>query len=437
VKGRALRVFSASAVVCAVVLLFVSSASAARPRVLAIHFDDNLAINPVTQGYINHQLGRAAKDHYDAVIILLDTPGGLLDSMRKIYQKELASPIPVIVYVYPDGARAASAGVWVSEAADVLAMAPQTNIGSSTPISGTGQNIGKDLRRKVVNDAVASLTALASRHGRNTSWPAKAVRQASNLTAEQAKTMNVIDVIAPDLPTLLKQLDGRKTKPKGFVLHLSGAQIDQVHPSFLNKFLNILIDPTLISLLFLAGLAGIGYEIFHPGVVLPGALGAVALVLSLFGAFALPITWGGVVLVLLGIGLLIIDTHVTSHGALTVAALISLAVGAIMTFNNAPAPYTISKPVVIGVAVSLGLLWSFAIGKALQVRRRPVTVGPQAIVGRLGEVRRDGLVFVNGELWQARAVDNEPLQPGDRVRVEALNGLTLEVSRDREPAPVS
>jgi membrane-bound serine protease (ClpP class) len=431
VKTRVLRGFLGIAVTSATVLALALPASAARPRILAVHFD--MDVNPVSQGYVNHQLKRAANEHYDAVVILLDTPGGLLESMRKIYQAELASPIPVIVYVSPDGARAASAGVWISEAADILAMAPQTNIGASTPINGTGQNIGKDLRRKVINDAVASLTALAERHGRNTTWPAQAVRKASSLTASQALKMNVIDVVAPSLPALLTQLDGRKTVPKGFTLHLTGAQVVEVHPSFFNKFLNVLIDPNLVSLLFLAGIAGIGFEIFHPGVVLPGALGAVALVLSLFGAFILPITWGGVALVLLGLGLLVIDVHVTSHGALTVAGLISLAVGAIMTFNNVPPPYHVSKPLVLSVALGLGLLWAFAIGKAIQVRRRPATVGAHTLVGAQGQVRRDGLVFLNGELWQARAADGEPLQPGQSVRVERLDGLTLEVHHDREP----
>src|SRR5438552_5716067 len=185
-------------------LVFVAGAAAAssRPRVLAITFGPDLEINPVTQGYLTSQLSRAARDHYDAAVILLDTPGGLSTSMKTIYQAELASKVPVIVYVSPEGARAASAGVWVSQAADVLAMAPTTNIGSSTPIDSSGQNLGSDLRRKVINDAAASLTALAAAHHRNTTWPALAVRKASNLTATKALKMHVIDVIAPSLPAL-------------------------------------------------------------------------------------------------------------------------------------------------------------------------------------------------------------------------------------------
>jgi membrane-bound serine protease (ClpP class) len=405
-----------------------AAAAAETPRVLAITFGGDLEVNPVTRGYVNHHLQRAQDDGYDAAVILLDTPGGLSTSMRQIYQKELASRIPVIVYVAPDGARAASAGLWIGEAADVLAMAPQTNIGASTPINSGGGNIPSDLRRKAINDAVASVVALAKSHGRNTTFPAEAVRHARSIDAPAALERHVVDAIAPTLPALLRQLDGKKTKPKGYVLHLAGARIDEVKPGFLTRLLNTLIDPNLLSLLFLAGIGGILFEVFHPGVVLPGALGFVALITSIFGFSVLPISWAGLLLLLFGVGLLVIDLHVTSHGALTVAGLIALAVGAIMLFQNAPAPYQTSKPTVIAVAVALGALWSFAIGKALSVRRRPVAVGLHTIAGAVGEVRGSGLVFVNGELWQARPANGERLVPGERVRVDGIEGLVLRVT---------
>jgi membrane-bound serine protease (ClpP class) len=408
-------------------LALASPAAAATPRVLAIHFAPDLEVNPVTQGWVNHELNRAKNDGYSAAVIVLDTPGGLSTSMRKIYQKELALPIPVIVYVAPDGARAGSAGLWIAEAADVLAMAPQTNIGASTPINAGGGDLDKDLRKKVVNDAAASVVALAKSHGRDTKFPERAVRQAASLPAPDALQQHVIDVIAPSLPALLRQLNGYKTKPKGYTLHLGGADIVHVKPGFFTRLLNTLIDPNIITLLFLAGIAGIGYEIFHPGVVLPGALGAVALITALFGFSILPVSWAAFALLLLGVGLLAIDVHVTSHGALTVAGLVCLAVGSIMLFHNAPPPYHTSKPLVIGVAVGLGGVWAFAVGKAWQVRGRPVQVGPQLIAGAVGEVRRDGLVFVNGELWQARTTGGEQLRPGERVRVESLDGLVLTV----------
>jgi membrane-bound serine protease (ClpP class) len=404
-----------------------SPASAATPRVLAIQFGPELAVNPVTQEWVNHQLERAKDDGFSAAVILLDTPGGLSTSMRKIYQKELASPIPVIVYVAPDGARAASAGLWIGEAADVLAMAPQTNIGASTPVNIGGTDLNEDLRKKAVNDAVASVVALARTHGRDTKFPERAVREGASLPAAEALEQNVIDLIAPTLPALLQRLDGYKTKPKGFVLRLADADIERVEPGFLTRLLNTLIDPNILSLLFLAGIAGIGYEIFHPGIILPGALGAVSLITALFGFSVLPISWAGLTLILLAVGLLVADLYVTSHGALTVAGLIALAAGAIMLFQNAPAPYEVSKPLIISVAVGLGALWAFAVGKAWQIRRQPVEVGAQTIEGAVGEVRRDGLVFVNGELWQARTPDGEQLHPGERVRVESLDGLVLTV----------
>ena len=407
------------------VLAIAPAAAAATPRVLAIDFHAD--VNPVTQDYLCHQLDRAAHDGYAAAVIVLDTPGGLLQSKDKIVLCELNARLPVLVWVGPDGAAAGSAGVWIAEAADYLAMSPQTNIGSSTPIDSSGGNIGSDLRRKLINHEAASLRALAQSHGRNVQWADRAVRKASNATAQEALRMHVIDGVAPSLAALLQQSTGKKTKPRGYTLHLSGAQIDHVKLGFFARVLNTLLDPNIISLLFLAGLAGIGYEIFHPGVVLPGALGAVALVTSLYGFTVLPVTWAGLVLLLLGIALLVIDLHVTSHGALTIAGLICLAVGAIMLFRNAPPPYHTSKPLVVAIAVGLGLLWVFAIGKALQVRRRPVLVAPQAIAGSVGEVRRDGMVFVNGELWRAQTTTGEPLRPGERVEVESLDGLVLKV----------
>jgi membrane-bound serine protease (ClpP class) len=402
-------------------------AAAATPRVLAIHFRTD--VNPVTQSWLNNQLDRAQNDGYSAAVIVLDTPGGLEDSMRKIVQKELSLKIPVIVYVAPSGARAASAGVWISQAADLLAMAPGTNIGSSTPINGSGQNIGSDLRRKVINDAAASLRSLAKSHGRNVEWADQAVRKASNLTETEALRKNVIDMIAVSLPRLLEKSDGYRTTGPGrsFTLHLAGATIDNSSPGFLTRFLSTLIDPNIVSLLFLAGLIGIGYEIFHPGVVLPGALGAVALLTSLFGLSILPISWAGLVMVLLGIALLVVDAHVTSHGALTVAGLISLGVGLATLFQNAPSPYHTSIPLVVTLTVVLGGAWVFALGKAVAAKRQPVSVGPQEIVGMQGVVREGGLVSIHGELWRARA--REPLVPGERVQVDELDGLTLNVHR--------
>jgi membrane-bound serine protease (ClpP class) len=406
-------------------VIVVPAGAAAPPRVYAIHFDAD--VNPVTQDWLNGALDHAQSHGYQAAVILLDTPGGLEDSMRKIVRKELSLRIPVVVYVSPNGARAASAGVWISQAADVLAMAPETNIGSSTPINGNGENIGSDLRRKVVNDAAASLRGLARSHGRNAAWADAAVRRASNLTAEEALRQHVVDLLAPTLPALLRRIDGRRTVPRHLVLHTAGAQIVATSPGFFTRFLSTLIDPNVISLLFLAGLAGLGFELFHPGVVIPGAFGAICMVCALFGLSILPLSWAGLALVLLGAALLVIDAHVTSHGALTLSGLVAMAIGLATLFHRAPAPYHTSVWLVVTVTVALGGFWAFAVGKAVAVRRQPVRVGPSELVGMQGVVREGGQVFVHGELWRARS--REPLAQGDRVQVDALDGLTLSVHR--------
>jgi membrane-bound serine protease (ClpP class) len=432
VNGRLLRLAGVALWIVIASLALAGGSGAAgssHPRVLAIRFGPDLDINPVTQDYFTHELAKAASDHYDAAVILLDTPGGLSTSMKTMFNAELNAKLPVIVYVSPDGARAASAGVWISQAADVLAMAPTTNIGSSTPIDSSGANLGSDLRRKVINDSVASLTALAVAHHRNATWPAKAVRIASNLTAQEALKLHVVDVLAPSLPALLDKLDGYHTKDaeRPYTLHLAGATIDTVKPGFFTRFLNALIDPNIISLLFLAGIAGIGFEIFHPGIVLPGALGAVSLLTALFGFSVLPISWTGLLLIILGVVLLVTDAHVVTHGALTISGLISLGVGMIMLFHNAPAPYHTSLPLVLSITLVIGGFWAFALGKAVQVRRRPVTVGPQRVLGQEAVVRFPGQVYVEGELWHAHRADGRELVPGEHVEVEAVEGLDLTV----------
>ena len=422
---RALLVGLAALILCG------TASAAARPRVLAIQFGPDLEINPVTQDYLTHELSHAASAHYDAAVILLDTPGGLSTSMKAIFNAELNAKVPVIVYVSPNGARAASAGVWVAQAADVLAMAPTTNIGSSTPIESSGQNIGSDLRRKEINDSVASLTALAEAHHRNTTWPGQAVRVASNLTASQALKMNVIDMIAPSLPALLDRLSDYKTKDaqRPYTLDLAGAQIDTVKPGFVTRFLNTIIDPNLISILFLVGIVGLIWEVMHPGIVLPGAIGAVSLVMALYGFSVLNPSWGGVALVVLGVALLVIDLHAMTHGALTIAGLIALLFGLALLFQNEPAGYSVNTWLIVGIGAAIGGFWAFAMGKGFAARRQPVKVGPQTIVGKTGEVRTPTLVFVDGELWKAHAEDESELVPGEHVEVESVQGLELTVKR--------
>jgi membrane-bound serine protease (ClpP class) len=424
VKRAILLVFLAAAVVAGGAL----GAGSDRPKVLAVHFAND--VNPVTADYLTQQIGRANDDGYDAVVIVMDTPGGLSDSMRKVYQRELASRIPVIVYVAPDGARAASAGVWIGEAADVLAMAPQTNIGSSTPISVGGEDIQKDLRRKVVNDAAASLRALAKTHGRNVKWADAAVRKASNLTAEEALKANVIDAVAPTLPALLKQLEGYKTVPKGYELDLAGAEIENVHMSFWKRILDALIDPNVITILLSLGTLGLIVEMWNPGLIFPGTVGAICLVLALFGLSVLPVSAAGVVLLLLAALFFVLETFIPSHGALTIAAIAAFVLGALMLFDPAGSAYQVSAPLAVAIALTMGAFMLLVVAKLIQIRRRPVEVGVHSLVGEHGVVRGDGLVFVNGELWHAHRADGGALELGEDVAVEGVmeDGLELIVA---------
>jgi membrane-bound serine protease (ClpP class) len=427
VKSRVLR---GVLVAIAAALLVPAANAATPPQVLAVEFDND--VNPVTADYVIDQIDRANDERLDAVVILLDTPGGLSDAMKDIYEAELASKVPVIVYVSPEGARAASAGVWIGQAGDILAMAPQTNIGSSTPITVGGEDIQDDLRRKVVNDAAASLKALAGEHGRNVEWADDAVRKASNLTAREALEMNVIDVIAPTLPALLNQIDGRETVPKGIVLNTAGAQVERVEMPLWTRILDTLVDPNLIVILMSLGLLGITIELWSPGLIFPGTLGAISLIVGLFGLQILPISWAGLLLILLAAAFFAAELFVTSHGALALAGAAAFVVGSLMLFDPAGESYQVSIWVALAVAATLALMVALAVAKIVQVRRASVVTGQEELIGEVGIVRQtlepEGLVFVHGELWRARTA-GEPVLPGEEVRVEALeDSLTLRVA---------
>ncbi len=396
-------------------------AGAATPKVLAVNFAND--VNPVTADYVTSQIDRANRDGYDAVVIQIDTPGGLSSAMKDIYQAELESKVPVIVYVSPAGSRAASAGVWIGQAADILAMAPQTNIGSSTPIDVGGGNIQSDLRRKVINDAAASLKTLAKNHGRNEQWAEQAVRVASNLTEYEALKRNVIDVVSPTLPALLKTIDGRRTVPKGIVLHTADAEVTEVHMSLWKRILDTLIDPNIILLLMSLGVLGITVEIFNPGLIFPGTIGALSLITGLFGLQVLPVSWAGVLLMLLAAGFFVADLFLPTHGALTLAGLASFVLGSLMLFDPAGSAYHVSLWVVLAIAGTIAVLFGFAISKVVQARRAKPKTGTEELIGELGVVRRaldpEGTVFVHGELWRARS-DGERVPAGRPVRVEAI-----------------
>jgi membrane-bound serine protease (ClpP class) len=431
--------FALSGAVLVALVLAGTALGADRNRVLAVEFSND--INPVTEDYLNGSIDRANDQGYNAVVILMDTPGGLDSSMRNIIKRMLSSKVPVIVYVYPRGSRDASAGVFITMAADVAAMAPETNIGSSTPISTSGGNIPSDLKRKVINDAVAYIRSLASEHGRNADWAEKAVRVAANLPAREALSMNVVDYVEPSLPALLNRIDGTRVKPKGVVLHTANAQIDTVRMSLWKRILDTIIDPNIIVLLLSVGTLGIVVELFHPGLIFPGTVGGISLIVGLFGLQVLPISAAGVLLMLLAAAFFGAEPFVMSHGALALAGATCFVLGSLLLFDPAGPSYQVSLPVVLTIAGTFALFVTFAVTKIVQARRRRPVTGQEELVGQVGLVRKAldpaGLVFVHGELWQARSED-EPIESGTPVIVAGIGeGLVLEVRRAEAPAPVT
>ncbi len=404
-------------------------------HVLAVEFDND--VNPVTQDYIVDAIERGEEENAAAVVIVMDTPGGLSSAMRGIVKAILAAKVPVVVYVAPPGSSADSAGAVIGMAADVLAMAPQTNIGSSTPINLGGEDLGEDLRRKIVNDAAAYIGELAREHGRNVREARRMVTVGANLGAREAVAKNVADLVAPDLPSLLRRIDGTVTEPKGYTLETAGAEIVEVELSGWKRLLDLLVDPNVIALMLSIGLIGLVVELWNPGLVLPGTVGAISLVVGLYGLQVLPVSAAGLLLLLLAAGLFVAELFVLSHGALTLAAAVCFVIGALMLFDPAGPAYQVSLQVAIGIAGSLALIIGLALAKAAQARRRPAEVGVHRLVGDQGSVRRDGFVFVAGELWRARSADGDPLVPGDHVRVEAVDeeDLRLVVGSAPEPSP--
>jgi len=413
-----LRGFLLAAVVVSVALGNGASAAAGSPRVLVARLAAD--INPVTQQYLQDQVRRAKTGGYQALVVELDTPGGLGTSMREIVKSFLASPVPVVVYVSPGGASADSAGAVIGQAADVLAMAPQTNIGSSTPITTNGANFSSDLRRKVVNDAAAYISELAREHGRNASAAEAMVRDAANFGAREAAAKHIVDVVSPTLPALLREINGRVTKPKGLTLETAGATVDDVQMSFWERALNTLIDPNVVALMLSLGLVGILVELWNPGLVLPGTVGAISLIVGLYGLQVLPVSAAGVLMLLLSLGLFVTDALVTRHGALSLAGAVTFVIGALMLFDPAGPLYQVSLWTALAIAGTFVLLIGGALSRIARARRNPVEVGVGLLVGEEAEVRPGGLVAVNGELWRAHRSDGSPLSPGERVQVEAV-----------------
>jgi membrane-bound serine protease (ClpP class) len=392
------------------------------------------SIDPATEAWISGALEDAADDGAELAIIRLDTPGGLDTSMREIVKDVIAAPMPVVVYVYPDGARAASAGLFVTQAGDVAAMAPQTNIGSASPISISGADIDEVLGRKIENDAAAYVTALAEEHGRNAELAEEMVRDATNVSASEALDAGLIDVIAGSQEDLLAQLDGFVVKgPKAGELDTTGLEIEERDMPLQYDILQLIVNPNVSFLLILAGILGLAIELFSPGLILPGAFGLVSFVIGLYGSAQLPVTAAGVILLVVGVGLIVAEAQIPGGGVLGIVGVVALAVSGLMLYDTDEG-LEISPPLVIGVALVLGGLLAVAVKKVVEARRGPVWTGEEELPGSEGDVRVAldpvGQVFVHGALWRAEPAggrDGGPIPVGVRVRVAAVDGLTLMV----------
>lgn len=434
-------------VVAAALAASTAFAQADRPEILV--GDIKGIINPVMAGYVDRVIGDAERSNAAAVVFYMDTPGGLSDAMRDINLRILASRVPVIIYVAPDGARAGSAGVYISYAAHLVAMAPATNIGSATPVAfgdnGSEAQMSPEMRAKVTNDAVAGIRALAEQRGRDPDFAERAVREGANLQASEALKANVVNYLATDLADLLRQSDGARVHVStgDTQLHTSGASIRRADMSALESFLLTITNPTIAYILLSMGSLGLLLELYNPGSVFPGVIGGICLLIAFFALGTLPLNFAGLALIAFGLLLFGLEPFLTSHGILAAGGATSFVIGSLLLINAPEQPFLQISTIAIA-AVTLVLLGFFLVivTAVLSARRHRVVTGREGMLGATGVVRRElvpgrnGLVFVQGELWQAVAPGGL-LGVGEQIVVQAMNGLLLTVRRatDIVPAP--
>jgi membrane-bound serine protease (ClpP class) len=390
------------------------------------------AITPPIAEYILQRIEEAAKSGADGLIIRLDTPGGLDLAMRDIAKGILNASLPVIVYVSPAGARAASAGVIITVAAHIAAMAPGTNIGAAHPVAiGIGGGMDKTMMAKVENDAVAYVIGIAKKRGRNEEWVEKAVRESKSITAEEALRFKVIDFVADDLSHLLKQADGKKiVLPKGEkILKTEGAVLHEKKMGTRLNILSALSDPNIAYILFLLGLAGLYFEFAHPGVILPGIVGGISLILAFFAMQTLPVNYAGVLLILFAVALFIAEIKVVSHGILTIGGIVSLVMGSLLLFDSPDPALRVSLKVMIPALIVISLFFVGIMSLVLKAQMRKRQTGREGIIGAEGEAVTDihetGKVFVHGEYWNAWS--DRAVEKGKKVRVVAVAALKLKI----------
>ena len=386
------------------------------------------AIGPGIADYIISGIKTAEENGAACLIIELDTPGGLAESMRIIVQNILSSRVPVVVFVYPGGARAASAGVMITMAADVAAMAPGTNIGAAHPVGAGGKDIDGTMSEKVINDMVAQAKSVAEKRGRNAKWVEDAIRESVSVTETEALKENIIDLIATDTDDLIKQLNGREIKDRG-ILKLDNVKKVTIKETLRTKILKTISNPNIAYILMMIGLAGLYFEFSHPGSIFPGVIGAIALILAFFAMQTLPVNYAGVLLIVLAIIFFIMEMKIISYGLLSVAGVVSLLLGSLMLFKGDGPDMKLSLQVLLPTVILISGFFVAIAGLVFRAQISKPTTGSTGLVGEIGVVKKalipDGKVFVHGELWNARAKD--PIDKDAKVRIVQVVNLILEV----------
>jgi membrane-bound serine protease (ClpP class) len=419
----------------------------------------NGAIGPAVADYFHRGLEQAAKQGAQLVVLKMDTPGGLDTSMRAIIKDILASSVPVAAFVAPGGARAASAGTYILYASHVAAMAPATNLGAATPVAigapgggdkgGDDKADGKDkgkggkidagdssstMTRKQVNDASAYIRSLAQMRGRNAEWAERAVREAVSLSASEALKMKVIDLVAEDVPDLLKRLEGRKLKVLDAVraLQTADAVVTTLEPDWRTRFLSVITDPSIAYVLILLGIYALVFEFSNPGLVFPGVVGAICVLIALYAFHLLPVNYAGLALMLVGVGFMVGELFFPAYGSLGIGGVIAFVIGSVILIDTDVPGFGVPFSLVLGLAAGSAAFLFLVVGMMLKARKRPVVSGREELLGSSGEVledfEREGWARVHGETWRIRSA--APLKRGQRVRVAAMNGLLLDVVRD-------
>jgi membrane-bound serine protease (ClpP class) len=414
-------------------LLLIGAPAAAQEKAPVFIAEVDGIINPATAKFIIESIDQAVGQGGQCLIIELDTPGGLMDSMRNIVKKILASPIPIIVYVAPSGARAASAGVFITMSANIAVMAPGTHIGAAHPVTlGEGKE-SKTMSEKIVNDSVSYIKTIAKTRGRNVEWAEQAVRKSVSITEEEALKLHVVDFISPDVQGLLAKLDGRVVKFDGVTRTLltKGVQPRSIQMSWRYKLLDIISNPTIAYILLMLGIYGIFFELSNPGAILPGVVGGIFLILAFYALQMLPVNFAGLALILFAIILFIAEIKVVSHGLLAIGGVISLFLGSMMLFESPTEYMRVSLSVVIPAVMVSAAFFIFAVTKAIKARLTKPTTGMEGLIGETGIVSTpialEGKVSIHGEFWNA--VSDQKIEAGEKVQVMWVRNLKLKVKK--------